>query len=927
MSTFDPNNPLTWNVPEWFNMSCYINSALWGLLYNDSFTKVIQNVDTAILTDNAVYVKDPNKCGPGVFEKLKQLLLNYKKGILDSSIQMKPQLEEIRKIFQTCSSDKTTDWNSQIGDPSIVVNIIDELFSPKSAPSNLDNFVTYNEIVKQTVSSSSKLTNNQLDLLKTFYEKGRPPAINKILYKKIATIKISKNENGYLPKIINKTNSSGIEEIFVEQISNNIESSFATTNTIGEKIDNNADLKDIDYDDRKTETETETDSSGTKIQIKKEYVYVNTKSETNSTYTLNNNFGGIIIEYSQEQSNGYGSNQQMWKILDNNIQDKYYQIGKYMLSAFACWTSPGHYTCYFRLKTDWFVMNDSGRSINKIDFKNTDDEKEFQHKLFRNSLLFFYEFNTTLTQADNKYCSDVFNYNISDETSKLAPAPRSSSSSSSSAPRSSSSLSGSVKRTPNPAPKNTVQIPNKCEKYGEEWLDLFIDENAVPGTSVSRNGRLASYKSKKTGTKTTVMVPQQCLAPQSGQPGTNLASSTQPQTGSQVIPTTPVLLPKITVDKLKVELNEKMKPAFNAILTRLNTKNIQTINSTIIDINNYIAQFQEYITDNKPNLTNSTTDEKDKLEININIQAFLMIITELTKLQDIFKKLNPDASNIQEVEDEVTTLQTSLSEDVYLSNLIGAQQQLTSTQSQQTVNQAPVATPTNQGPVVTPTEQEILNEEADKALEESKKLIIKNQAVSERVKNAVKGDDNDISAYPSTENPKPTAESLNQHGNLIYFNQNVYVAGFFDSEPDDIKLYNVSDNGNLNSICDLDGKNCIAYNDDPFTLFTYENQTIAQGNKALEEAKNALKIDKKKIPLDVLTELDTKTNIDSFFYKKNLVPRLSDAISGTIVYDATNKILYMVVNGYDDKGKKNQNPRKNYYLNLQKKNKFFSKIS
>ena len=124
-----------------------------------------------------------------------------------------------------------------------------------------------------------------------------------------------------------------------------------------------------------------------------------------------------------------------------------------------------------------------------------------------------------------------------------------------------------------------------------------------------------------------------------------------------------------------------------------------------------------------------------------------------------------------------------------------------------------------------------LEEEADDALEAAKLLTIKSQAVSDRVGKAQKGN-NDTDITPYGKNVNPDKDRL-ENGNLIYFKNAVYVAGYLDSEPGVIKLYKVDDN----TICDLNGTKIEDYKSaDPFILIK-ENPTapaavVAQSQQA-----------------------------------------------------------------------------------------------
>jgi hypothetical protein len=51
MSIIEPNNPLTWNKPGWFSNSCYANSSLWAILYNNNYYPTIENIDKNGITE------------------------------------------------------------------------------------------------------------------------------------------------------------------------------------------------------------------------------------------------------------------------------------------------------------------------------------------------------------------------------------------------------------------------------------------------------------------------------------------------------------------------------------------------------------------------------------------------------------------------------------------------------------------------------------------------------------------------------------------------------------------------------------------------------------------------------------------------------------------------------------------------------------
>ena len=456
MSTIDANNPLTWKAPSNNANSCYVNSALWGLLYDDSFINIINIVNTDVLTKDG----DKRKCEPVEIKKLKTALANYKDGILDGSIDINDAVTNIREIFQNCAEDQGTEWKSQVGDSSNFLSVLDGLLINTESeiknilakyPTKQNNYVVSTTTTIITFDKSSVLKDQ--NVYNNLFSTDHPtPVIN---YKILPIINSTVDETtGAISNIINtqdNTQNSTKEIITVTD-----------TETFPRTIEEDT-------------TKYNGSNDGTKVEKNKNYIIINSSKTTTFTYNLNNNNTGIIINYQQKQSGNqvYGDANlgQIWKILDNTIQDKYYQIGKYKLSAFSCWTSSNHYTCYFMFNGKWYLMNDAPSSIKLIE----SNDENFQRKLFRNSFVFFYTLDILSTNTTNVLCSTEFNYNIKDEQAKLT----------------SSSTKGSS------AKKNTVsdvtQLAKKSVK--KDWLKMFNDCNSEK--SEAKGGTRKKCKRKK----------------------------------------------------------------------------------------------------------------------------------------------------------------------------------------------------------------------------------------------------------------------------------------------------------------------------------------------------------------------------------------------------------------------------------------------
>jgi len=469
--------PKTWNAPNNKNYSCYINSALWGLLYNNSFLPIIKRVNTNILTDN------PKKCDEKIFNNLKFELENYKNGILNKPPDINLAVVNIRKILQDCYPIKNMNWTTNMGDPSEFLIAINNLFTNQSPLAvtnlinqgtvNIDNYVVFTQNVVTTLDPNSNLKDTAI--YEDLFNDATP--VPNISYNILPIISITTNETtGDMNTIIN-THQGNKEIITVIDKDN-----FKRTITKGVVYSG-----DNDGTEETTEVRT---------GVTTKYININSIKTTTQTYDLNNNYEGIIINYKQNQGSTMALENdlpQVWKNLNNKIQDKYFKIGRYILSAFSCWVSSSHYTCYFEFKNDWYLMNDhpSGK-ISKVDFNNKTHRDLFKKNLFRNSFVFFYKFDNSLDDS-NRNCSQVFAYDIKvnqaqiDISAASISQPRQSSAkrtplyAQKTFSSTSSSLSASKEEDDLPQVFNSqIQMINNCEKNGKNWLELFVQEGTPP---------------------------------------------------------------------------------------------------------------------------------------------------------------------------------------------------------------------------------------------------------------------------------------------------------------------------------------------------------------------------------------------------------------------------------------------------------------
>lgn len=402
-------NPTTWNRPGWANNSCYANSVLWALLYNNLYKDFINN--TLIKKE----VKD----------------LVYR-----------------TKIVATVTD---LNKNKQI--------VKDNLINFQNAIQNYNTTIESSVILGYTSNirdALSKMTGNN-DLLGRFFSPDEFLGI-------IGTVFINNDKLSF-----NNTSNSMVFPII--------------TLTPNYTIEN---------DTEKNITLTYTSSSPITYKLENELIIDYPKLGLSSKVVVEASFADLSKERSE----------------------KFYSIGKYKLYAFIHWQGGSHYVCYFEFYNEWYQFDDMGNA-QKGSIKKVISLKESE--VYNESFLFFYVFDYTLDMNKNVTITDylqnggntlnITNDSTSLEEPKISPGPRLS------APRLSGPRLSAPGSSSNPTQvsKNTVQVIDKCEKYGQDWLNLFIDENAVPGTPVKTVKNLdgtttAIYKDKNTGIETSVVV-------------------------------------------------------------------------------------------------------------------------------------------------------------------------------------------------------------------------------------------------------------------------------------------------------------------------------------------------------------------------------------------------------------------------------------
>jgi hypothetical protein len=497
--------------------------------------------------------------------------------------------------------------------------------------------------------------------------------------------------------------------------------------------------------------------------------------DTSTSYVLENQ---LIIDYPKLGLSSDVVVEGSFNELAGQHSEKFYSIGQYKLYAFVHWQGGSHYVCYFEFNNEWYQFDDytnnHNGSIKKV--LNLKDSE-----IYNESFLFFYKFDNTLSLNTNVTITEYLQTGgnaliITNNATKLEdseqPQPPARQISQPGAAKSSSSSSSAAPAAPGTTFISSIQVANNCEKYGQDWLDLFIDENALPGTLTVRryqnknnnknnnnNIKLASFTNEKTGKLTTINVPQNCtFTPE--KPGSN--------TG----------LPQIS---------RSLSNSSSDTLIEEEVFNSDEISENIKDLD----LKKVYTTVNANNTSSNGASKPVFIVVKDSSGTFVIENKYLHSNGDINTSENDDSTKDDLTAAEGIFLDMNVAE-TFIKNLN-------------------------------------LGKEADKALNKAKTNL--SQIINDNVRTKIDASsDNDIVAYPYDKNIVPTKESLEELGNLVYFGGNVYVAGYLGSDLVKITLYNVSNN----EICDLDGTKISDYTDGTVN-FTLIEAPVALDENALRQ--------------------------------------------------------------------------------------------
>jgi hypothetical protein len=586
------NDPTTWNRPGCNNNSCYANSALWALLYNNTYKEFIK--DTQIkqaTTDLKVNVETNSVTTEKVVATI--IVLNNNKEIV------KKNLINFQNDIQN---------HGTIIESSIILSYTTAIMTALSK-------ITGNNDLKNNFLAPDEF----LQIISTVFANNS---------------QINLNNRSYLsfPIII-------------------LTPEYTT-------IQNNSD---------------------------KNITISSDKNDTFDTYSLKNE---LIIDYPKlGLDNDFVEGD--FKTLSKQHSEKFYSIGKYKLYAFIHWQGGSHYVCYFEFNDEWYQFNDTGNN-NKGSIKKVLNLNKSE--IFNESFLFFYKIDDTLNLGKNvtitEYLStSVHTLNITSSETELEDSIQL---------QEFNPLKKNVSTT-----FNNTQLADRCEQYGKEWLNLFINKNADHGSKTHKDkennnnndnddddddeeDELTDDEKEKKLTDDDAEEEKSILNDDAEEELTNAYDDlTSQESFNDDIFVTPDAeeLQQETFEEPQITQNEEEKKAnelkaifksedlnnftneVNLILADLKIININKnlindeFNEKMAQVKITIDEFKEFIT---------------KLEINddIELQLKQIFISEVTFLKKKLETLHFNADNIQNIEDYVNRLNNNLQNHEYFKYLI-----------------------------------------------------------------------------------------------------------------------------------------------------------------------------------------------------------------------------------------------------------------
>lgn len=222
---------------------------------------------------------------------------------------------------------------------------------------------------------------------------------------------------------------------------------------------------------------------------------------------FNQDTNGLIVQYG-----GPGA----------QIPEKFYSIGQYKLYAFLHYINEGHYACYFEFNDNWYIFDDFENNRNGS-IVSVDLTKNSNKIIREECYLFFYKIDDSLKLGENVLFSAKFKFQKEATNQQVKPL---------------------VKSQVKPLEEepevftSSIQKINKCEQYGNDWLNLFITE---PGSTITKTktktGEEIVSVEKDGVTLTRISVPENCtfVEPQKTPVSSSFQSPTQSMSRSSSV--------------------------------------------------------------------------------------------------------------------------------------------------------------------------------------------------------------------------------------------------------------------------------------------------------------------------------------------------------------------------------------------------------
>lgn len=121
MSRIDLNNPETWNKPGWKANSCYINTALWALFYNDIYIDLIRRTPLIPNSNHEIV---------GYEGEIQTALIHFYEAIHSSQQMSRVEVYSITENIRNNLSllTQNNDWLLETFDPAEFLMQISEIF-------------------------------------------------------------------------------------------------------------------------------------------------------------------------------------------------------------------------------------------------------------------------------------------------------------------------------------------------------------------------------------------------------------------------------------------------------------------------------------------------------------------------------------------------------------------------------------------------------------------------------------------------------------------------------------------------------------------------------------------------------------------------------------------------------------------------------